>query len=86
MAIEDAVVLGKQLRSECDFQTACKRYERERQTRTRRMATQARRMSQISACDGLLATIRDAIIPTIPKAVYRHGTEWQIGGGPHVMS
>jgi 2-polyprenyl-6-methoxyphenol hydroxylase-like FAD-dependent oxidoreductase len=73
MAIEDAVVLGRCLAARPEIPAAFAEYERLRRDRVEKVVAYGRRSGQTKTAGPVGAKIRDAMMPSLMRLLYRKG-------------
>jgi FAD-dependent urate hydroxylase len=73
MAIEDAVVLGRCLAGDTGIPAALAEYERLRRGRVEKVVAYGRRSGQTKTAGPIGARVRDALMPSLMRLLYRNG-------------
>jgi salicylate hydroxylase len=81
MGIEDGYVLGQSLGAEADVETAFRRYENRRMTRTARVQRDARTNGEIYHLGGIAAAGRDAALGVLGPERLLARFDWLYGWG-----
>jgi 2-polyprenyl-6-methoxyphenol hydroxylase-like FAD-dependent oxidoreductase len=73
MAVEDAVTLGRCLRSRAELPAALADYEQRRRDRVQKVVAYGRRSGSTKTAGPVGAAVRDALMPLVMRLLHRRG-------------
>ena len=76
MALEDAVELQKQLRSNSSFTDVAKKLTQQRSARVTRLHKSSKRAQLIYHLQGTTASVRNLVLAQLPSAIFQSSLDW----------